>query len=113
MLLSALKPTLLKVLGSFGGSIIFGGGGLYLYLFSTCFEGRTCPAYSPSGIAVAYLLSWPVLLMQGIFVGSFRNFDSVLFGKSGWLILWAYYYLIASTASLGATLWKRRSLNGH
>jgi hypothetical protein len=79
---------------------ILGGGGIFLYLMSNCWvSGNECAAYNPVGIFVAYILSWPIFLMQKLFFKSMENisnFDPVVFGKCGWLALWFYYYLLVS-----------------
>jgi hypothetical protein len=99
MLLSFLRPTWTKLLLSAVTTVILGAGGLFLYFFSTCFAeaGHDCAAYSPFGVFVAYVLSWPVLALQVIFspgLANHQNYDFVLFHRGGFLALWVYHYML-------------------
>ena len=107
-----LRPTWTKLGVSLLAAIILGGGGLFLYLVSTCFNGQDCAAYSPVRIFAARLLSFPIFLMQQIFFGSVdnvTNFDPIIWGKQGWLALWAYYYLLVSAVSVLMSYCRRNS----
>jgi uncharacterized membrane protein len=74
--------------------------GPLLYSLSHCWAaGNDCEAFSPVRIFLAYLLSWPILIMQ--FVPAFSHNDSLnplRSGNPGLLILWAYYYFLVSGA---------------
>lgn len=96
--ITVLIPSWIRVSTSLVAAIVFGVGGVYLYLSALCFGGgHDCPAYSPSRILVAYILSAPIFLMQKAFLGSVgnvSNFDPIVFGKFGWLALWGCYYVL-------------------
>ena len=72
--------------------------GPLLYSFSHCYDGgNDCAAYSPTRIFLAYVLSWPILVMG--FVFDFSHSDSLnpfRSGNPGLLVLWAYYYFLVS-----------------
>ena len=101
-LINAFRPTWSKVGVSLLAALSLGGGGLFLYFTGICwFGGHDCAAYSPSRIFLAYVLSLPIFLMQKIFFGSVENvtnFGPVVFGKSGWVAVLIYYYLLVSVA---------------
>jgi len=99
--MSFLRPTWKKLVLSALAAGVLGIGGLFLYIASTCFAeaSQNCADYSPFGIFVAYVLSWPVLVLQGMFfhgLANYRNYDLV-FQRGGWVALWAYYYTLACT----------------
>ena len=86
--------------------------GPLLYSFSRCWApGNDCEAYSPTGIFLAYVLSWPILVMQFIF--DFSHNDSLnpfRSGNPGLFILWVYYYfVIAGADDLAKLRAKRRA----
>jgi len=72
--------------------------GPLLYSFSHCYDGgNDCAAYSQTRIFLAYVLSWPILVMG--FVFDFSHSDSLnpfRSGNPGLLVLWAYYYFLVS-----------------
>jgi hypothetical protein len=81
-------PTWTKVVVSLLAGLVLGQGGLFVYLSGVCFHDHDCAAYSPWKVLVAYVLSWPIFVLQKIFFGTVENvpnFDAVVFGKSGWL----------------------------
>lgn len=74
-------------------ALILGIGGLFLYFGFVC-EGPNCPASSSFGVLLAYVFSWPIFLMQDLFVGPVSwgtNFDPIIFDRFGWLALWVWY----------------------
>jgi hypothetical protein len=81
-------------------SMILGIAAFFLYFFSYCWDGRTdCAAYSPTRRWIAFVLAPPIFLMQRWFFGTVENvsnFDPVVFGRSGWVALWAYYFMFTS-----------------
>ena len=109
-----LKAVLLRLFLSAGLSWILGWIALILYFFSYCWNGGTdCAAYSPTRRWIAFLLAPPIFLMQSWFFGTLdrvSNFDPVVFGKSGWAVLWAYYAVVTyAVESLINRLRKARS----
>jgi hypothetical protein len=88
--------------------------GPVVYNLSICWRGggTDCAAYSPTGIGLSYLLSWPIFLL-GSLLEKFRvNFDvgSLHPVAPEFVLLWLYYYLLVSTAD---HLTRRRKMSGN
>ena len=102
----------MQLLLSMVAAVTLGTCALLLYSFSYCWDGGTdCAAYSPTRRWIAFLLAPPVFAMQGWFFGTVdnvANFDPVIFGKCGWLALWAYYLGLITTAVQVRKRWRAR-----
>ena len=97
-----LKTALMQLLFSLVAAVTLGTCAMFLYIFSTCWNGGTdCTAYSPTGRWISFVLAPPVFLMQRWIFGTVdnvANFDPVIFDRFGWLVLWAYYLGIIAGA---------------
>lgn len=65
--------------------------GVLLYYLSWMGNGLA----SRAKLFLAYVLSWPIFLIQLAIFGDVKNvgnFDPVVFERLGWLAMWAYYY---------------------
>lgn len=102
----SLKPLwlfALKAAASFIASWVATMVGIVLYYFSWTGDGLL----SHSQLFLAYVLCWPVFLIQLTLFGSVKrvgNFDPVVFGRLGWFAMWIYYY---GLLALGILLLKR------
>ncbi len=99
---SAFRPNRVMLLLSLVCAVVFGTIGGFVYLFSTCLGNtQDCMAYDRFGVAVAYVLEGPLLLL-GWLASQVRGTTSDASGPfrgDGWVavmlpILWAYYYVI-------------------
>ena len=99
----AIRPTWPRVVLSLVPAFILGwivGPALYSFSHCTWAAETNCPAYSPTRIALSYLLSWPVFLLGSLLakfgvylhVGSFNPF------APEFVLLWVYYYFLVSIA---------------
>jgi hypothetical protein len=79
-----LRPTWIRVMGSFLSAIVFGGFGTWLYLVYVGF--RNTSEFGPLPAIVAYALCWPAVLLANLHVGLWFYL----------LVLSLYYYLIIS-----------------
>ena len=79
-----LRPTWIRVVGSFLSAIVFGGLGMWLYL--TYVDFRHGSEDGPLPAIAAYALCWPDLLLANSHVGLWADC----------LVLSLYYYLIIS-----------------
>src|SRR6185369_18026528 len=90
-----IKPNIFKILVTVFLALLGTCISVYLYFISSCWSGgNTCAGYSFIGVAGSYVLGWPILLLQKFIVGSYENFDPVIFKKFGWLAMLAYYYIL-------------------
>lgn len=107
-----LKTVLLQLSLSWLAAAVLGATAMFLYFSSYCWNGGTdCAAYSPIRRWIAFLLAAPIFVMQRWVFGTVdnvANFDPVVFGRFGWLALWAYYFAITSGGMRLATRLRRR-----
>jgi hypothetical protein len=88
--MNIFKLTWKKIILSLVLLLILGWAiGGYLFFSGSCFSiiwGYIphCANYSPVKLFFAYVFSWPFLITQ------------TQIGYFGWLVLWIYYYFIAS-----------------
>jgi len=78
--------------------------GVFLYWWSWV-VGNALASYAK--LFLAYLLAWPIFLIQLAFFGDVNhigNFDPVLFRRLGWVAMWVYYY---GLLALGIRILKR------
>ena len=81
----------LKAIASIVASWVATIAGGFLYYFSWTGDGLL----SQSQLFLAYLLCWPIFLIQLTVFGTVKhvgNFDPVVFGRLGWFAMWVYYY---------------------
>jgi len=92
----------MRLLFSVVAALILGICAIFFVLLQYLFErGTDCAAYSPTRRGISFLLAPPIFLMQRWFFGTVdnvANFDPVIFGRFGWLVLWAYYWGIIAGA---------------
>jgi hypothetical protein len=97
---TGVNLAVLQLLLSSAVSAILGWAALLLYFLSYCQNGGTdCLAYSPTRRWIAFLLAPPIFIMQRWIFGTVdnvNNFDPVIYGRFGWIALWAYYLAITS-----------------
>jgi hypothetical protein len=112
-----LKPALAQLFISMVAATILGACAMYLYFFSSCWDGGTdCAAYSLTRRWISFLLAPPIFLMQRLFFGTVdnvHNFDPVIIDRFGWVALWAYYYAITNVATRLLKRWRVRSKAVH
>jgi hypothetical protein len=106
----AIRPTWPRVILSLVPAYILGWViGPVLYHFSSCWLDTDCAAYSPTRIALSYLLSWPIFLLGSLlekYAHVLLNFDTFYPFAPEFLLLWLYYYLLVSVTD--AILLSRR-----
>jgi hypothetical protein len=99
----AIRPTWPRVVLSLVPAFLLGWiVGPVLYGFSQCgWSAETnCPAYSPTGIVLSYLLSWPIFLSGSLLLkfGVYIHTGSLNPVAPEFVLLWVYYYFLVSIA---------------
>ena len=87
-------PTRVRLVVALFCAVLLGAGGAFLFWTSSCwFGGNDCAAYSPVGVALAYAMSWPIIMISQLKVAQAYFWCIV-----GPLQL-AYYYVVVTLIS--------------
>jgi hypothetical protein len=88
-------PAWIRLVVALFFAVLFGAGGALLFWMSSCWiGGNDCAAYSPVRVGLAYVMSWPVILISQLKVAQAYFWCMVV------PLQFAYYYVVVTLISV-------------